>query len=185
MAIYPSAMISCGIADVVSYNTSGSGVCEMSEEEFVKLLIDREVVIKQVVDEDERHAVYEKWVGTGNQLAFDVAAAHLLKQGQKSMTGDDECCYLGEDGNKCAVGALILDELQDPGVEGLSAWCDQVFSLVIESRLCGHPGALFLSELQDLHDIHDPEFWPEQLSELAKKWKLAHSAFGTTGQEPN
>ena len=176
MAIYPSAMISCGIADVVSYNTSGSGVCEMSEEEFVKLLLDRKVASKQVADEDERHALFEKWVGTGNQLAFNVAAVHLLKQGRRSVTAGGACGYLGEHGNKCAVGALILDELQDPGIECKSVWADQVFSRVIKSKLCGHPGALFLAELQDLHDFSDPMFWLVQLSKLAKKWKLDDSA---------
>jgi len=176
MAIQESWMLTYGIADVVSGNTSGDGVCDLSEEGFANHLFDRKVASKQVVDEDERHALYEKWIGTGNQLAFDVAAVHLLKQGRRSVTAGGACGYLGEHGNKCAVGALILDELQDPGIECKSVWADQVFSRVIKSKLCGHPGALFLAELQDLHDFSDPMFWLVQLSKLAKKWKLDDSA---------
>ena len=48
-----------------------------------------------------------------SQEVFDVVAKHLLTQNAKSMDDpwDEMCAYRGENGRRCAVGALIPDDL--------------------------------------------------------------------------
>jgi hypothetical protein len=45
-----------------------------------------------------------------SQEAFDTALAHLREQGA-ICRGDDGCLYRGPDGRKCAIGALIPDDM--------------------------------------------------------------------------
>jgi hypothetical protein len=57
------------------------------------------------------------------QHAFDAVVSHLFRQGRRSYgtIGDGEatmCLYRSSDGLKCAVGALIPDELYRPSMEG-------------------------------------------------------------------
>ena len=53
-----------------------------------------------------------------DQIAINKMFRHLILQGKKAVdpfSGD--CRYRTTDGLKCAVGALIPDELYDPGAE--------------------------------------------------------------------
>ena len=85
------------------------------------------------------------------QEAFDKALAHLRQQGRPAMNVA-LCTYRSDDGGKCAVGALIPDELYTMGMEGKPA------NLLIENcpelRTVFNPkDASFYRTLQwELHD---------------------------------
>ena len=51
------------------------------------------------------------------QQHFDTVLAHLRKQGKRSTYGNRGCAYRGTDNTKCAIGALLPDELYDPKME--------------------------------------------------------------------
>jgi hypothetical protein len=52
-----------------------------------------------------------------NQEAFDIVVRHLKTQKTQSK-GSFGCAYKGDNGNKCAVGALIPDDQYKPSLEG-------------------------------------------------------------------
>ncbi len=52
------------------------------------------------------------------QKAFDTMLDHLRKQGEPSVR-NGWCVYRDDAGNKCAVGALIPDEVYTPEIEYL------------------------------------------------------------------
>jgi len=57
------------------------------------------------------------------QGIYDAVARHLLAQGAVSVAtlphGGIGCAYRGDNGLKCAIGALIPDELYYPEMEGM------------------------------------------------------------------
>ena len=52
------------------------------------------------------------------QEVFDKIYLHLIEQGRKSVNSDGRCQYRYPDGDKCAIGCLIPDELYTPELEG-------------------------------------------------------------------
>ena len=57
---------------------------------------------------------------TETQKLFDAMLAHLRAQGKPAVARldmIDKCLYRTDDGLKCALGALIPDELYQPGFE--------------------------------------------------------------------
>lgn len=117
------------------------------------------------------------------QEAFDLAAKHLLAQGVKSREKADSsspyppaCAYRGEDGLKCAIGALIPDDQYSPNMENMSV------SILLRQEYCppilksGDLTKGFLQGLQDAHDhAHgdgDVEEFRRNLFTFAKQWKL-------------
>lgn len=87
------------------------------------------------------------------QEVFDKVLNHLLKQGRKSVDSDGRCLYRAPNGDKCAIGCLIPDELYTPELEGNGANMP-----IIEDVLhkiypdVTDEDVLFLLDLQDLHD---------------------------------
>ena len=55
------------------------------------------------------------------QEIFDKIYLHLIEQGRKSIDSDGQCMYRSPDGDKCAIGCLIPDELYTPELEGNGA----------------------------------------------------------------
>ena len=53
-----------------------------------------------------------------NQTAFDRVYQHLVDQGRQAYVRHVGCKYRTENGLKCAIGALIPDELYSPKLEG-------------------------------------------------------------------
>jgi hypothetical protein len=111
------------------------------------------------------------------QKWFDQALAHMRKQGKRSMAEEsgDMCLYRAPDGGKCAIGALIPDELyQVEGMEGMGVLSILSFDEYanrkknplpdeIRAKLRAHFGVedgddiIFLSCMQrDLHDSLPP-----------------------------
>lgn len=102
-----------------------------------------------------------------DQQVFDAVAAHLLAQGEKSLSGDGEvCAYRGAGGLRCAVGCLIPDDRYEPDLE-----CRTVDHRAVIDALPWEvgPGQLeLLSALQAIHDWCAAEDWRSKLAALAE-----------------
>jgi hypothetical protein len=111
------------------------------------------------------------------QMAFDTAARHLLTQNEKSMTPESAhlCAYRGVNGRKCAIGALIPDNLYHAGLEGRSV-VRNASGLQALNPMLGRPtddeDKAFLIYLQKVHDVWTPPMWPRKLRDLAAQFKL-------------
>ena len=88
-----------------------------------------------------------------SQEIFDTVAEHLWKQMCAAVTRPeglyDSCAYRADDGKKCAVGCLILDQEYTPAMEGLPVKA-LLRQGLLPQRLVGH--ILLLVELQLVHD---------------------------------
>jgi hypothetical protein len=90
------------------------------------------------------------------QEIFDKVKAHLLEQGCRSVDppvhGAAWCKYRGPRGLKCAIGALIPDEVYDPRMEmksiGELVWSKQFGEVFKDFR----NDLDFLRQLQEVHD---------------------------------
>lgn len=105
------------------------------------------------------------------QEIFDIVAKHLLTQGKKSVSRGF-CSYRGNDGTKCAAGALIPDNQYDCKFEQLS-WDELVRKEWVEDK--------FTYQIQMLQRIHDDadndptkclESWKDDLRSFAKSHHL-------------
>lgn len=100
------------------------------------------------------------------QETFDMVLEHLAKQGGPAVNekGLRSCLYRGANGTKCAIGALIPDELYHQNVEGQSVrmlldrdsaigkYFNETFSgLELEAKICGGMYT-FAGHLQAAHD---------------------------------
>lgn len=103
------------------------------------------------------------------QEMFDIAAKHLLKQNKQCGYFDDEqnkfrCLYRGDDGTKCAIGALIPDEL----------YCESMENKTAQSLVEHHDGiseifddGWFANRLQRVHDDNPEDKWYPALKTFA------------------
>jgi hypothetical protein len=108
-----------------------------------------------------------------NQEAFDKVAEHLLKQMRKSLNIDrGRCVYRNKDGLKCAIGALIPDELYDHKMEYMGV--DRlIFNFHNELQpLFADVSISLLQDLQDVHDDVSPDHWYRRLEGVADAWGL-------------
>jgi hypothetical protein len=95
------------------------------------------------------------------QEILDTVARHLFRQGRRAVEPVDSfasCRYRTPSGDKCAVGALIPDEMYDPTFENVRV------SVLIRHRGCDLPdwfaeNAVLLAELQGVHD--NPMSWAD------------------------
>lgn len=117
-----------------------------------------------------------------NQEIYDHVVRHLLTQNEKSLSGNT-CMYRDEEGNKCAVGCLIPDDvykLYGVLIEGLV-----MFDIINEDEN-GRPlikvlkmskvnlltSTDLLCALQDVHDSHQPVYWKRQLESVGRAYAL-------------
>ena len=112
------------------------------------------------------------------QEVFDTVAAHLLKQGAKSMgifNGEMDCKYRGRGGLKCAIGVLIKDECYSRDIEGKAPYATEVMDALRNSgidvqafdRRFLEDDRRFLKELQHIHDLRPPKEWARALERFA------------------
>lgn len=85
------------------------------------------------------------------QEIFDKVVDHLFTQGEPAMKPYTVACrYRGDNGQKCAVGCLIPDDLYDTDMEGHSVSdLDVLFPMpdyIVDNMK-------MLSRLQTLHDM--------------------------------
>lgn len=109
------------------------------------------------------------------QEAFHRVYRHLLTQGHRatrySKTNYVSCVYRGEDGSRCAIGALIPDELYKPELEGLGVLEIMQGNQEIVALFEDVPH-LLLERLQELHDHVPAHLWKEGLEEIADDYGL-------------
>jgi hypothetical protein len=115
-----------------------------------------------------------------NQQAFDTMVQHLRKQGQRSRERDSTtCAYRGADGLKCAVGALIPDEIYNEEIEGKS-----ITRLLISerntfpelSKLFEGVDEQLLDGMQNIHDYSEPNQWEYNFKSIAEDYNLNYTA---------
>lgn len=114
---------------------------------------------------------------------FNKVEAHLLAQGEKSMSSDlpGVCAYRGRGGLKCAVGCLITDEFYHRSLEGLGMLSDNLQKRASHKPLekaltasgitdINSRETRMLYDLQRLHDTVEPEDWKKELQNLRVKY---------------
>lgn len=111
---------------------------------------------------------------TAQQL-FDQVVSHLRTQGKpcySSVSGG--CAYRGQNGLKCAIGALIPDEAYLPRMEGLDAGgILQFLPDTLKQEFAAH-NTLLIS-LQKVHDEYPPIGWEQQLQRVANVYHLQYT----------
>lgn len=78
------------------------------------------------------------------QEVFDIVVNHLFTQGRPARQDDGRCRYRMKSGLRCAVGALIPDELYKEEFEGAGAY-----------RLIGNLYALEIADWREHKDLLD------------------------------
>lgn len=136
------------------------------------------------------------------QQIFDTVATHLLAQGARSqrivVRHDDDttegvtvCAYRGAEGQKCAIGCLILDEAYEPDLEGYTVAAAPVLARLQDAHVMppttpgygDDPGVRLrrrlLFDLQGLHDSASVLAWPLELRLLAEDYGLSADVMNT------
>jgi hypothetical protein len=126
------------------------------------------------------------------QEVFDHVIVSLRKQKFASVKGEHTCLYRGNDGNKCAVGHCIIDELYLPSMEemGIYKTIDEIptpFSSPELAWMFEVPANDLLTKLQNCHDSLMPrenhpssdhmnaQKWEERMQDIAFKFKLVYT----------
>ena len=112
--------------------------------------------------------------------AFHIMARHLLNQGRRAKSlapsPENSCLYRAPGGLKCAVGALIPDEVYNPNMEGTTAsglyekYPDVYECLVLEDK-CDHDAEGFYNNMQAIHDSTPEYHWAEKLLRMRANLK--------------
>lgn len=111
-----------------------------------------------------------------DQAIFDRVASHLIGQGDVSLLETGQCAYRGERGRKCAVGALIPDELYETRFEGQRVW--DLYHPCGE-RLFALKHTSLLQSLQQVHDLGpQPEGFIPGLRQVAAAFGLSTAVLG-------
>jgi hypothetical protein len=100
------------------------------------------------------------------QEAFTIMVTHLRQQGERSVNGAT-CAYRGRDGQKCAVGPLIPDELYNVALEGYGVHCvalARVLPVDVDVEMLG--------AMQVVHDRMAPEHWERGFADVAAAHEL-------------
>lgn len=102
------------------------------------------------------------------QEVFDQVAKHLLTQGKKSISENNQfCMYRGFNGTKCAAGCLIADDEYRLGFEKRT-WEELVNEYAVSKNHC-----LLIMKLQSVHDEYNNiEDWKSILNNLAEESDL-------------
>jgi len=103
------------------------------------------------------------------QRTFDIAARHMLKQGERSWRKGYGCLYDGPDGLMSPVRVLIPDrDWVRSSMEYKSCDCGPVAAALLKN---GHDLDL-AKDLQSVHDYVEPKDWYRELRFLANKYEL-------------
>ena len=106
------------------------------------------------------------------QELFDRISKHLLNQNERSTEHISGACrYRGDNGLKCAVGAIISDKKYSEKIEGRTVYTSSVIEC-LPVRYQGVGSISFIGKLQRLHDMTPVSLWKESLKEIAAKHNL-------------
>ena len=99
---------------------------------------------------------------------FDFVAAHLLRQGRRSMNGHGTCVFRGRRGASCAVGCLIKDEFYTPELDGDVYATRAAVAASLGQELTRSTGRVLVA-LAHIHDAAQrPADWPVALPALRR-----------------
>lgn len=103
------------------------------------------------------------------QAIFNKVYRHATTQKSKAMDSSGGYVYLAPNGAKCFIGCLISKRNYKPEMEGRG-----IFVLKAQGLLPKHleEHALFLSELQNIHDYSPLSVWKHKLARKAKDFGL-------------
>lgn len=127
------------------------------------------------------------------QRIFDTVASHLLKQNKRAIhveesSGPHKLMFVTPDGLRDSIGCLIPMGLYDPRMEGYAFKGKDTFKqhttddgLKLLRNALEANGVYvteeevlrLLTDLQSVHDNHEPEFWPDRLRATARTWRLS------------
>ncbi len=115
------------------------------------------------------------------QQAFEMAVKHLRKQGCRSQhsvsfVGTTTCMYR-MNGLKCAVGALIPDEMYQKSFEGIGIG-ELINDFADLNNLFKTVNITLLEQLQHIHDNREVKEWEESLEKLAEFYGLTMPSKG-------
>lgn len=102
------------------------------------------------------------------QETFDRVLDHLRKQGEPAVNNMGFCRYRTEDGRKCAIGALIPDELYQAGIENHTAEAPIVIDK-IPGAAVWEDGA-YLKALQKIHDEAERDGGSEEFLSFVEEY---------------
>ena len=98
---------------------------------------------------------------------FEFIKNHLLTQGERSvMDNEMTCAYFGTEGKRCAVGALIREDIYHPSIEEKPVNHSLLRSAITKSVPNWKINTEMLGELQSIHDGTSDYDW-----EMVQ-WKL-------------
>lgn len=108
-----------------------------------------------------------------NQQIFEKASMHLLTQNNRAGSST-QCMYHARDGRMCAIGVLILKENYTPLLEQRLVTSDIVLLALKKSGVNIYDNSTYnlLVDLQQLHDVENPETWRKCLVTLSEKYSL-------------
>ena len=133
------------------------------------------------------------------QYVFNTVARHLLTQRKQALRPSlpqpdgaapaPACVYRSPRGLKCAIGALIPDEMYCPRMEGNSVrnllmdHPELTSHLKLKQDLSEVVEIQFLDTLQQIHDDNPEYDWPLKLLEFAEQYGLDPQVVHTTNAE--
>lgn len=111
------------------------------------------------------------------QEIYDKVKAHLLTQMRKARLNDEDltCAYRSENGDTCAVGCLIPDDVYYPELEGASVAARSPKILDALEKSVGELSVdkfSLLVQLQNVHDGANVGYWKERLEGIALNYGL-------------
>lgn len=92
------------------------------------------------------------------QEQFDQMVKHMFRQASRAENACGKCKLRTWNGLSCVVGSLIPDKEYKPELEHFS-----LGDLVDRVPALFGSNVSFLSDMQAVHDNHDPSDWPEEL----------------------
>lgn len=97
------------------------------------------------------------------QKTFEKVVDHLMAQRLPAVAPEGNCYYRMANGKRCAIGALIPDELYDERMElnGVANIVSAFPALQAVLGIESPQDVVFLSELQELHDRFGLFSWEE------------------------
>ena len=111
-----------------------------------------------------------------SQEIFDKVVDHLRKQGHRSVDEYGSCMYRAPNGDMCAVGCLIPDNLYRPVIEGIEAGPEGLMGDIL--RTIGITDYNLVKSLQVLHDCNlefTGENFESKVSRIADNFGLRYS----------
>lgn len=122
---------------------------------------------------------------------FEAVAKHLIMQNAKAMARADgqpiKLMYRTPEGLSDSIGCLIAPSRYDPLMEGYAfkgmstwkQWSNDDGLKKLRAALIAQgvdvddePTMRLLTDLQHVHDNHEPEFWADRLRAVARTWRI-------------